>query len=210
MNISQQKNALRQQVKLRLKQMTPQEIAEQSVAVMAQVEALEEFKRAKNILLYASLKTEVQTHNFLQRWSGEKNIYLPVVCGEVMKVGRLLASPLSRHCEEERRSNLTPLVGDCHVARSSLLAMTAGLRPGAFGILEPEAALDEMPLLDLAIIPGLAFDRNNNRMGRGKGYYDKFLKVENLVKVGVCFGCQLLDEVPHEPFDVKMDYVIVN
>jgi 5-formyltetrahydrofolate cyclo-ligase len=175
MPLSLQKSALRQQVKLLLSQLSAEEIAAKSAAVMAQVEALEEFRRAKNILAYAALKTEVQTLDFLRRWSRDKNIFLPIVCGDELQIGKFGA-------------------------------LKAGSR---FGILEPENALPEPPPLDLAIVPGVAFDRQNHRLGRGRGYYDRLLGAHPLHRVGVCFGCQLLPRVPHdEALDVPMDRVV--
>jgi 5-formyltetrahydrofolate cyclo-ligase len=91
-----------------------------------------------------------------------------------------------------------------------LVGASSELRASAcFGLLEPVRALTEIPPIDLAIIPGLAFDRHNNRLGRGKGYYDRFLKVTGSYKVGVCFACQLFEQIPHEEQDVKMDRVLV-
>mgnify|MGYP001027393104 CR=1 FL=1 len=66
----------------------------------------------------------------------------------------------------------------------------------------------DIHLIDLMIIPALAFDKENNRLGRGKGFYDKLLENSNTLKVGVCFPFQFLDKIPTEEFDVKMDYVI--
>lgn len=62
---------------------------------------------------------------------------------------------------------------------------------------------------DLLIIPGLAFGRDGERLGRGKGYYDKFLEKYNGLKIGICTSEQLLDEIPTEPHDIKMDGVIM-
>ncbi len=62
--------------------------------------------------------------------------------------------------------------------------------------------------VDLAIIPGMAFDKKKNRMGRGKGYYDRFLADKNIPAYGVCFDFQLLKRVPTEKTDIKMDRVI--
>ena len=79
---------------------------------------------------------------------------------------------------------------------------------GDFNILEPQ----NEPYtgdFDLIIVPGVAFDRNGNRLGRGKGYYDRFLCHHLDVKrIGICFDFQLVDEVPSEPFDIRMDEVI--
>lgn len=84
------------------------------------------------------------------------------------------------------------------------------LKPGPFGILEPKADGIEVPKneIDLIIVPGVAFDKDKNRMGRGRGFYDRLLSTLNAPKVGICFGFQLIPQVPVEPFDKKMDYVI--
>ena len=79
---------------------------------------------------------------------------------------------------------------------------------GDFNILEPqnEPYTDDF---DLIIVPGVAFDRKGNRIGRGRGYYDRFLCQHLDVKrIGICFDFQLVDEVPTEPLDIKMDEVI--
>lgn len=79
---------------------------------------------------------------------------------------------------------------------------------GDFNILEPQ----NEPYtggFDLIVVPGVAFDANGNRLGRGKGYYDRFLCQHLEVKrIGICFDFQFVDEVPSEPFDIRMDEVI--
>ena len=61
----------------------------------------------------------------------------------------------------------------------------------------------------MIVVPGVAFDRQGNRMGRGRGFYDRLLKTTpNAIKVGVAYDFQLLDKIPIEEFDVPMDYVM--
>jgi 5-formyltetrahydrofolate cyclo-ligase len=57
-------------------------------------------------------------------------------------------------------------------------------------------------------VPGIAFDRKMNRLGRGKGYYDRFLSKISAPKIGICFDFQLLDKIPAESTDIKMDYIV--
>ncbi len=80
---------------------------------------------------------------------------------------------------------------------------------GSLGILEPlgEDYMD-IESIDLIIVPGMAFDEKLNRMGRGKGYYDKFLARNKAVKVGVCFDFQLMPDVPVDSYDIPMDILI--
>lgn len=79
---------------------------------------------------------------------------------------------------------------------------------GDFNILEPQNEPYKGDF-DLIVVPGVAFDRNGNRIGRGKGYYDRFLcRHLNVKRIGICFDFQLVDKVPAEPFDIRMDEVI--
>lgn len=79
---------------------------------------------------------------------------------------------------------------------------------GILGINEPLGEMGIPKANDLIIIPGLAFDRTMNRLGRGKGYYDKYLASTKAVKMGVCFDFQLLDSIPSDQHDVKMDVLV--
>ena len=86
----------------------------------------------------------------------------------------------------------------------------AHLSPGSFGILEPATGslFTDYDRIDLAVVPGMAFDRKGNRLGRGKGFYDRLLPLLKAPKAGICFPFQLVEAVPVEPFDTPMDYVI--
>lgn len=81
---------------------------------------------------------------------------------------------------------------------------------GAFGIMEPSGELfTDFGAIDVAIIPGMGFDADCHRLGRGKGYYDRLLpRLVNAVKIGVCFDFQYLPQIPVEPHDVAMDMVV--
>lgn len=83
------------------------------------------------------------------------------------------------------------------------------LVPAKFGILEPRAdAPSAGRAFDLILVPGMAFDRAGGRLGRGKGYYDRFLASASGFVAGVCFDDQLVSEVPREPHDARMDAVV--
>ena len=82
-------------------------------------------------------------------------------------------------------------------------------KTAAFGIQEPTGnAIQNKELLDLIIVPGLAFDHLGNRMGRGKAFYDKFLPQTKAYRIGVAYACQLLESIPHDNNDIKMHQVI--
>ena len=85
------------------------------------------------------------------------------------------------------------------------------LREGAFGIMEPcTPEFTDYAAVDMVIVPGVAFDRLGNRLGRGRGYYDRLFASrlpQNIYKMGVCYPFQLVEHVPTEPCDVQMDCV---
>lgn len=84
------------------------------------------------------------------------------------------------------------------------------LRPGYRGILEPseEAAIVSPDDIDLAVIPGMAFDAAGHRLGRGGGFYDRLIPQLHCPLVGICFSCQLVPSIPLEPFDRSLDIIV--
>lgn len=81
---------------------------------------------------------------------------------------------------------------------------------GSFGINEPTTEpWSDYDAIDLIIIPGVAFDERGNRLGRGKGYYDRLLpRLDSAYKIGVAYQWQRIDHLPHEPHDIPADEVI--
>ena len=106
----------------------------------------------------------------------------------------------------EKKIILPTVVGDDIIPVE--LSKETDFAIGDFNILEPQ----NEPYngnYDLIVVPGVAFDKNGNRIGRGKGYYDRFLcKHLDVKRIGICFDFQLVDEVPTEDNDIRMDEVI--
>lgn len=87
----------------------------------------------------------------------------------------------------------------------------AAMARGAFGIDEPQRGAPCRPgEIDLMVVPGMAFTRDGLRLGRGKGYYDRYMAREGFRArcIGVCFSHQLLDSLPAEPHDRRVDAVV--
>ncbi|MCZ2664832.1 5-formyltetrahydrofolate cyclo-ligase [Bacteroides fragilis] len=148
-----------------------------SEKVLTTLEAYPEFQKGHTILLYHSMKDEVQTHAFIEKWSRSKKIILPVVIGDELEL-RVYTGPQD-------------------------------LAISSYGIAEPTGTrFTDYRAIDLAVIPGVAFDRHGHRLGRGKGYYDRLLPQIAAPKAGICFPFQLVEEVPAEEFDFRMDTVI--
>ncbi|HSH51122.1 MAG TPA: 5-formyltetrahydrofolate cyclo-ligase [Bacteroidales bacterium] len=176
--IDQQKKETRKYIKQLKKKYTLDEKKAKSKIIFDQIDRLDEFQKADTIMAYWSMNDEVYTHDFVLKWYQTKTIILPSVKGDELE--------------------LRIFKGLDDLAEGS-----------AFGIKEPRA-LYKGPLdkIDLIIVPGVAFDKQNNRLGRGKAYYDKLLSKTLAFKIGICFDFQMLESVPADQYDIKMDMVI--
>lgn len=89
------------------------------------------------------------------------------------------------------------------------------LKPGAYGILEPDEILCKrvtFDSLEIVLTPGLAFDKAGYRLGYGGGYYDKLFshKEVNALRIGIGFECQKCDHLPHDTFDLPLDLIVTD
>ncbi len=101
-----------------------------------------------------------------------------------------------------------PVVKDEHLVFRKLENNTS-FEKSKIGVDEPIGDdFTNFSKVDLIIVPGTAFDRKCNRLGRGKGYYDRFLTNIKAPKVGVCFDFQLKDQIPADERDIKMDMIV--
>ena len=176
------KKELRQFIRNKKRQYSSSQLEELSLSVLSRLNGNEHLQRAETILMYYSLPDEVNTHAYIDQLLTEgKKILLPeVIDGENM----VIREYTGKH----------------------------DLKEGAFHIMEPVGSLfpeERYQEINLAIIPGMAFDAKRNRLGRGKGYYDRFLqKIPQVYKIGICFPFQLVDEIPTEETDIKMDAIM--
>jgi 5-formyltetrahydrofolate cyclo-ligase len=174
------KNELREKVKELKKSFTFEEKKEKSKAIFEQIEQDRDFKRAQIIFAYWSMPDEVHTHDFVKKWAESKTILLPVVDGNDLILRKF--EGVEKMKEE-----------------------------GKYKILEPQGeAFTDIDMIDYAIIPGVAFDKFNSRLGRGKAYYDKTLAHLEAKKIGVCFDFQYFDLVPVDQYDIPMDFVVTD
>lgn len=174
------KKELRKQIRNRKRQFTNSELEELSLPVINRLLSMPEIADSQTILMYYSLPDEVYTHDAVEVLARQgKTVLLPKVID-----GENMEIRVYRNKED--------------------------LAEGSYGIMEPKGQLfTDYGKITTAVIPGMSFDSNNNRLGRGKGYYDRFLKKIPLAyKIGVCFDFQKEKDIPHEENDVKMDTVI--
>jgi len=134
---------------------------------------------AQTILAYYALPDEVDTHALLDALVAEgKTVLLPKVLDETTMELRCYQGPQDLH-------------------------------EGAYHIMEPTGApFTDEARIDIALIPGLAFDPQGHRLGRGKGYYDRFLATFKGQTIGVCFDFQKVAEVPVAAHDIAVDCVV--
>ncbi len=161
------------------------EIQRESLKIAERLFALPEYRRAETVYAYASMKKEVQTDWIIKNaLDTGKRVFLPKVTGEAQMIFAEIRSMEELICTEP------------------------------FGIREPAFSSEETgkdPVIpELVLVPGLAFDKAGNRLGHGKGYYDRVLselKSKTLL-LGLSLSCQLVPEVPAEPFDIPVDRVL--
>ena len=147
---------------------------------------MREFKVAKTILFYASFDGEVDTFEMMtQAQKLGKKILLPTII------------------KDQKR--IVPAVVDC---------LEENLHSGPYGIKQPKildgtVSPEEM---DFILVPGVAFDRNNFRLGRGHGYYDRFLGglPKTAVTCGLAFDFQIVENLPSQAHDIKVSRILCN
>ncbi|MBR5117923.1 MAG: 5-formyltetrahydrofolate cyclo-ligase [Muribaculaceae bacterium] len=172
------KKELRRSIKKLVAQMSVEEKMNEARCVFNHIENSDIFQNSMNIMLFASLPDEIPTHDIIERWSEDKNIYLPRVNGDDLDIIKYQPGMLQK---------------------------------GSYDIMEPEGNDTVEPeVLDMIIVPGVAFDRLGNRLGRGKGFYDRFLAHTNAVTIAVCFDCQLVEHIPTEPHDLPAQFIVTN
>jgi len=157
--------------------------AEASAAICRRLATLPELVGVRAVLGYAAFGTEVDVDPWLRRALAEGfAVHLPWVAGDALGVAR---------------------VGD----------LDEDLAPGWRGVREPPPGRRrtvQPRLLDLVVAPGVAFDRSGARLGYGGGHFDRLLSRlrPGVPVIGVAFAVQLVDRVPHEPHDRRVDVVV--
>ena len=179
MNVSENKKELREFCKKKRHCLNPADCERLSEKIAAIITGLPEYKACSTLLLYSAINGEAD---------------LQSIIAEAVKEGKTVGLPL---CDTESET------------MRFIETDGSNLAVGAYGIAEPgEGRVISENADSLCLVPGLAFDEKLNRLGRGKGYYDKFLSDFDGVKIGISFDDFIFEEVPAEDNDVKMDAVV--
>lgn len=179
------KHKIRKHIKNIISSYSTLEKAQKSAIIKDRLFNEEEFKRARVVMFYVSLQDEVDTF---------------IMIDEALKAGKRIAVPVI--LKEEKRL----IAGEIHNRLEDLESQH-------FGIYQPrQDRVKEVPLddIDLVVVPGVAFDRKNIRLGRGHGYYDRFLSglPKRTKTIGLAFDFQVLEDLPQDPHDVPVSKIV--
>ena len=167
----------------RLEAIPPDDFAERGAAACNKLLEQIEYRRAEIVMVFLSMPREVDTAPIaLHCWSNLKRVLAPKVSWE------------------QRR-----------MLPTEIASLTTDVRDGVMGLREP---IDGLPIpvadIDLVVVPGLGFDNNGNRLGRGRGFYDRFLCHRDFRGVACAIGLedQVVDDVPADETDVRVHMLI--
>jgi 5-formyltetrahydrofolate cyclo-ligase len=157
-----------------------------SLAACSNLISTKEFKAAQVVMIFLSMSNEIETGTLaIKAWSEGKNVVVPRV--------------------EWGQKRMEPV---------EIQSLDVGLQTTGPGLREPvEGKVVPLGVIDMVVIPGLAFDRKGYRVGRGRGFYDRFLAQQDFagVRCALCFHEQLmLEALPCEIHDVAMDLVVTD
>lgn len=169
---------------LKIRKDLPEEVRkEKNEQIMRRLESLEIFKESANILFYYSHNGEADTIMLIEKYLDVKQLYLPVIRGK----SHFQAIPIKR-----------PL----------------NLKLGFEKVPEPEEPVPSSVFdaqVELVITPGVGFDQKGNRIGMGKGYYDRYFEVnKKALRIGLAYEEQVLDSLPKDPYDKCVHFVVTD
>lgn len=183
LDIREEKRLLRKKYSALRDKLTKQEIAENSKKIWEYFLSEELYHHAERIIFYLNFRSEVETLPYLEQvFRDKKHVMVP-------------------YCITAE-----------HQMEIYEITDTSQLRPGAYGILEPDikqaSFISEQNEADIILVPALAFDKSGYRLGYGAGYYDRFLDGNSISAVGFAFSCCVCESLPHEQKDKSVNYLI--
>lgn len=180
-----EKSQVRKEITEKIKAQSPDEKDKKDKIIAKKLLKLKEFEKAKVIAFYVSLKSEVDTIALIDNaLTKGKRVVVPVITGNDLSL-------------------------------SEIRSRKQDLKKGPCGILQPmQNKKKAFPKegIDMIIVPGIAFTKKGARLGRGKGFYDKFLKnmPDRIKKIGLAYDIQIIKGLPVTPRDIPVDIVITN
>jgi len=179
------KEKIRKEITHKLQSQKKEDVFEKSRIIKQKLFSLSEFKKAKFVMFYASKENEVDTSEMID---------------EALELGKEVALPHS--------TSLRTIIP------KKICNRNKDLEKGTYGIWEPKSHQENVrpERIDLVIVPGIAFDKKMRRLGRGKAYYDKFLKglPSGIVSIGLAFDFQIVENLPEDSHDIPVSKIITN
>ena len=181
------KLAIRKRILKLLRNQKEEDRCKKNLVILRKFFAIKAVKLAKTILFYVAFDGEVETIDMIKRACAKgKKVAVPAI----LKDKKMIIPTLIRNCEED-------------------------LELGPYGIKHPKSnrtARINVDELDLVVVPGIAFDKKGHRLGRGAGYYDRFLArlPKDVPTVGLAFDFQMVNVLPHQDHDIPVSRVISN
>ncbi|HXE42892.1 MAG TPA: 5-formyltetrahydrofolate cyclo-ligase [Candidatus Baltobacteraceae bacterium] len=178
--LKNQKSELRRQITAKLKEISPAVRIAESIELCARLEA--QLRSAHTILFFAPMQDELDVWLLMQKF---------------LEAKKICALPFFNSSTQ-------------HYSARRVCDLENDVAVGKFNIREPNSDCEEMALdrFDLVLVPGLAFDENGDRLGRGHGFYDRILANASGVKCGVAYDFQLVENIPVEPHDAKVNFIV--
>lgn len=178
------KDAVRKQVLQARNRLSAEEVCLLSEKVLNNLRKQSFFNNSAHIMVYLDFKNEVKTDLIINYClENNKNVYVPICIPET------------------------------HELCISGITSLEELQSGHFGIREPKPEyirLFDSRLVDLLLVPGVAFDSSGNRIGYGAGYYDRFMRrlEPGVTKAALAYSFQIIDTIPSGEYDIPMDYIV--
>jgi len=175
------KEKLRKEIKQKRKKLSKEENRKKSLEIKKRLFELKDYTDAKIVLFYISYNFEVFTHDMIREALKNKKIVVPI----------------------SNKRDFTLILSKINAWNN--------LELGAYGILEPKkSCIKEISeeKIDLIIVPGVAFDEKGNRLGHGKGYYDRLLEKTKAKSIGLSFELQIVKKIPTKENDMPVDMII--
>ena len=176
------KQLYRYDAKNKISKLTKEQINEKSKKIFDSLLKLDEFLNARHIMCYMSKENEVDTRPIFEY---------------AFSKGISISAPRCSSTDEG-------------IMESYAVGKFEDFREGRFGIMEPRYVMPRAPkgTIEVIIVPGLAYSILGERIGKGGGYYDRYLAESNSFLIGLCFDECLYEILPEDPHDIKMDAVI--
>jgi len=179
------KKEIRKQILAKREALSHEEVLEKSQIIFQKLKKMPLYIHAHNVMVYIDFRKEVKTDQII---------------GDLLKSGKKVMIPLT----VPKTKEMIP---------SELLNPETELEKTKFGVLEPKEQYirkRDPNILDLIIVPGVAFSLQGYRIGYGAGYYDRFFSglEKNIPSIGLAFDLQIVDSFPFEPHDLKVDFIL--